>query len=523
MVARFLRLKLRLLGNTFKRSPWQLVALLIGLLYGIGLAGLVVLGLVALRFADVETARLVVVIGGSIVVLGFLVVPLVVGVDDTLDPRRFSLFGIPNDQLALGLILAALIGIPSVVLALVLLATVVTWSRDPVTALLALIMAAVVLLTCVLAARVTTSVAALLLSTRRAREATGVVAVVAIVLIAPVISLVSNVDWGRDAYAVFTAVADTLSWTPLGAAWSVPADAAAGDYGPAFLKLLIAVAFAGILAQAWRALVARMLITPEREAPVKVYGGLGWFDRFSATPTGAIAARSVTYWLRDPRYRVSLMMIPILPVILFVPLSIVGVSLETLWLMPLPLMCLFLGWSIHNDVAYDSTAIWLHIASGTRGAADRTGRIVPVVIVGIPLIAVGSIVSGNLHGDASVVPSLIGVSSAILFAGVGISSIMSARFPYPAVRPGDSPFQQPQTSGAGSAIVQTLSFLAALLIASPALVFAGLGLAYGGDWPTWSLVSGTSVSLLALVVGIAWGGRIFERRGPEILAFTSRN
>ena len=523
MVAHLLRLKLQILGNTFKRSPWQLVALLIGLLYGFGVAGLAVLGLVGLRFAELEVARNVVVLGGSLVVLGFLIVPLAVGVDDTLDPRRFGLFGIPNNQLAFGLIVAALLGIPSIVLALVASATVVTWSRNPVSTVLALLSAAIVVLTCVLAARVATSVAALLLSTRRAREATGVFAVVALVCISPVVSLASGVDWGRDAVAAFTSIADTLSWTPLGAAWAVPADAAAGNYGQSVVKLLIALAFGGILALVWRAIVARMLTTPEREAHIKTYGGLGWFDRFSATPAGAIAARSLTYWLRDPRYRVSFVMIPILPIILFVPLSIVGVSAETFWLIPLPVMCLFLGWSIHNDVAYDSTAIWLHLASGTRGTADRVGRMVPIVLVGIPLILVGALVSAYLHGDWDVVPSLIGVSSAILFAGIGISSVMSARFPYPAVLPGDSPFQQPQTSGAASAVVQSLSFAASILVASPALVFAGFALVYGGDWSTWSLWSGLAVSAIALLIGVVWGGRIFERRGPELLAFANRN
>src|SRR3954463_11255041 len=85
------RLKLRLLANTFKRSPWQVVGLVIGILYGFGVAGLGVVALVALRFADAETARTATILGGSLVVLGFLLVPLVFGVDDTLDPRRFSL------------------------------------------------------------------------------------------------------------------------------------------------------------------------------------------------------------------------------------------------------------------------------------------------------------------------------------------------------------------------------------------------------------------------------------------------
>jgi ABC-2 type transport system permease protein len=523
VVAHFLRLKLRILANTFRRSPWQLVALGIGLLYGLGVCVLAILGLIALRFADVDTARNVVVIAGSLVVLGFLVVPLAVGVEDTLDPRRFSLFGMSNDTLALGLAVAAMVGVPSLVITSVAISTVATWSRGVGPALLAVVCAALVTLTCVLGARVTTSVAALVLATRRARDTTGIVALVALVLLSPAISLLANVDWGRDSLSALSALTRTLSWTPLGAAWAVPADAAAGDYGPAVLKLLIASAFVAALAFAWRGIVARMLVTPERESHVKTYGGLGAFGRLPATPTGAIAARSLTYWLRDPRYRVSLLLIPILPVILFVPLSIAGVPSEALWLMPLPVMCLFLGWSIHNDVAYDSTAVWLHVASGTRGTADRIGRIVPVALVGIPLILVGAVVSARFHGDGDVLPSLVGVSSAILFAGIGISSVMSARFPYPAVQPGDSPFKQPQSSGAAAALLQSVSFLVSLLIASPAIVFAGLGIVYGEDWAMWSLASGLAISAISVWGGVVWGGYLFERRGPEILAFATRN
>ena len=35
MVAQFLRLKLRLLANIFRRSPWQVVGIVIGLVYGV--------------------------------------------------------------------------------------------------------------------------------------------------------------------------------------------------------------------------------------------------------------------------------------------------------------------------------------------------------------------------------------------------------------------------------------------------------------------------------------------------------
>ena len=37
---------------------------------------------------------------------------------------------------------------------------------------------------------------------------------------------------------------------------------------------------------------------------------LGWFDVLGSSRTGAIAARSITYWLRDPRYQASLVAVP---------------------------------------------------------------------------------------------------------------------------------------------------------------------------------------------------------------------
>lgn len=53
MVAQFLRLKLRLLANTLRRSPWQVVGIVIALFYGLGAALVAVGTLIVLRFAEV--------------------------------------------------------------------------------------------------------------------------------------------------------------------------------------------------------------------------------------------------------------------------------------------------------------------------------------------------------------------------------------------------------------------------------------------------------------------------------------
>ena len=186
-------------------------------------------------------------------------------------------------------------------------------------------------------------------------------------------------------------------------------------------------------------------------------------------------------------------------------------------------MCLFLGWSLHNDVAYDNTAVWLHVASNTSGAADRLGRVVPVLVLGALLIGVGAPISAMFYPDPSVLASLIGVSACILLAGLGLSSLLSARFPYPSVRPGDSPFSQPQSTGGAAALIQAVAFMATVALTLPALGFGLFGLTDGGDLPLYSLLSGLGVGAATLALGVWFGGRIFDRRGPELLAFTMRN
>ena len=523
MTAQFLRLKLRLLGNIFRRSPWQVVGISLGLVYGVGLATILFLTLVGLRFVDdVEVIRDVFTIVGAAVVVGFVIFPLAFGVDDTMDPRRFALFGLPDRTLALGLALAAFIGIPAFVLAIVLAGTVVTWSRGVGETLFALLAALLAFGTCILIARVTTGVASVLLATRRAREVSGVLGVLLVVLLSPVIVVLVTLDWANSGLRVLESFAAVVGWTPLGAALAAPGDAAAGDWGPAILKFLIAAATLGAIWLAWQALVVKMLVTPGREASARSYRGLGWFDRVPHTATGAVAARSLTYWFRDARYWVSFIMVPIVPLLVIVPLGVAGIPLQYTALIPVPLMCLLLGWSLHNDTAFDSTAVWLHTVSGVRGAADRAGRLVPVLIAGVIVIGLGGAVTVFVLDDWRLLPALVGVSAALLLGGLGVSSIISARFPYPAVKPGDSPFQQPQSTGAVTALVQSFTMLGSLLIAAPAVAFAALGLLDDPSWYMASFAAGLGLGVVVLAAGIALGGRVFDRRGPEILAAALR-
>ena len=523
MVAHLLRLRLRLLGNSFRRSPWQLLGMILGLVYGLGTALFVIAGLFALRLVDVETARDTEVVFGALVVIAFTIIPLLTGGEDTLDPRRFALFGIPNAKLASALAIASIVSIPSIVLTGIALSLIVTWSRDGISIVLAMLSAVLIVATCLLTARVATSASAFFLGSRRARDITALVGIVILLLLAPVIVSLASRDWQQDGLMVLGEIQRVISWTPLAAAWASPADAANGDLTGAFLKLLIAIAWIGVLWLAWRALVAVMLVAPERQPEARRYAGLGWFDRLPGTPAWAIAARILTYWARDSRYGTSLVVIPLIPVIMVVALTIGGVPLQVLALLPVPVICLFLAWAVHNDVSFDNTAIWLHLAASTSGRADRWGRLVPVLLVGVPVVLGGSVLSAWSYGDWTVLPSILGVSSSILLSGLGLSSIMSAAFPYPSVRPGDSPFSQPAGGSGTGGLVQGLSFVAILVFAAPSAFFAALAFLGSPSWHLWSLVSGLVIGIGVLLVGVTIGARVYDNRGPNLLAFAMRN
>ncbi len=521
MVAQFLRLKLQLTANAFRRSPWQVVGIAIGLLYGSAITVLAVIALVGLRFVPVPIAGPVVVIGGAITVVGFLVVPLLLGVDDTLDPRRFALFGVDRTRLAIALGVAALIGIPSLVITLVSLATIATWSRSFGAFVIALLSAPLTVLTCVLLARISAAAAGLMLSTRRSRETRAGITVGGLVLLAPIMLLLANADFGPTGAHDAAVLAGVLGWTPLAASWAAPATVAAGS-AAGLGQFLVAVATVGLLALAWRSLVATTLVTPARHGRLQSYAGLGWFGRLPARPGWAIAARSLTYWARDVRYRVSILVVPITPVVILLVLGFVGVPGRYLALMPVPIVALFLGWVSHNDIAYDSTAIWLHVAAGVRGGADRFGRLLPVLAVGTPLLIVGSIVAAALYGDGAAVWGQLGVSGCLYLTGMGLGSVSSARLPYPVPQPGSSPFQQPNSSSGLTAAVQSITFLGQFLPAIPAIVLALLGLVDGDGWFVASFVVGIALGGVVFWLGFTLGARVFERRGPEILAAAVR-
>lgn len=517
MVAHLLRLKLALLRNGLRRSPWQLVGLAIGGLYALGIVGVLVIALLLLRQQDAGLAQTVVVLSGSAAVLGWGIVPVVASAADmTLDPARFTTAAVPMPQLLAGLALGGLIGIPGLATVIVALATVGTWSRGILPAAGALVGAALGVLSCVVLSKVVTTATASLAASRRFKDVSGTAFMVPLVLLGPILA---GIFQGMSGSGAFLAdLARSLSWTPLGAAWSLGGDLAAGYAGHAALKLLIAAATLAGLAWCWKLLLERALVTPPYAGSSRRKGGrMGLFSLLPATPVGAITARSLTYWFRDPRYSGSLVVIPLLPVVLafqgsqtndFGVLLIVG-----------PLTAFLLAWSISSDVSYDNTAFALHLAAGVRGVHDRLGRALACLAFALPAVLILATVPFFITGDWEKLPGILGLSVGVLLTGLGLASVVSARYTVAVPLPGDSPFKKPPGNVAQTLAVQFggMGVLLVLVLPESALLLAQL--LTGEQAFGWiNLALGPLLGAVLFIVGVRLGGRWLDARGPELLA-----
>src|SRR5664280_143263 len=222
--------------NGLRRSTPQLGGLILGGLDGLSVLVVVATGLITLRFAvPSDAARTVVIIGGSALTLGWAVFAVIAyGIDETLDPARFATFAVPRRQLVLGLLVSSLVSVPAAVTTILGLATVVTWSRSLLAILVAPVAAAVAVLTCVALSRVTSTAFSAMSRHRRGREAVSVL----VLLMAVGFGVAgSSVIKRLSTPGLMPQVADVLGWTPLGLAWSAPADIAEGAIGSGLLRL----------------------------------------------------------------------------------------------------------------------------------------------------------------------------------------------------------------------------------------------------------------------------------------------
>jgi ABC-2 type transport system permease protein len=517
MVAHLVRLRFLILWNGLRRSTWQFVASILGAMYGLGLMFLLIAGLVGLSFAPIELGRTLIVIGGSAAVLGWIFVPLIAtGIDQTVEPSRLAIFPIPLNTLLAALTVSGVLGVAGIVTSVAALATALAWWQHPLAALAAIICAVIAVLTCVVGSRAVIAVSTQIGTGRRFREAKTLIVLIPLLLLGPIIFGLTQAVQNLGNFLPDLAV--ILGFTPFGAIWAVPGDIASGNWGRASIEFLIAVVTLAVLTALWRPALRHALENPTSSAPSKAGSdGAGAFNYFPATPTGAVAARTLIYWLRDPRYAQSLITVPLVPVLLFFWSSTAEapVFLNAAG----PIVAVLLALSIYADISYDNTAYALHLQTGVSGRADRLGRVISLALFSVPITLILTVGSVWFTGTWEMLPGLLGVSIGVLLSGFAVSSVISGRIALAVPLPGESPFKS-RPGGGMTLMLTSLATWGILGIAViPEVVLAAVGLITGNAlWGWASLAVGIALGSGLLVLGVRWGGAILDRRGPDLLA-----
>ena len=514
MVATVLRLRFRALGNTLARSPWQLVGFCFGILGALWAVGLVVAVVVLLNFSDLPTVRWSAVLGGSLLVLGWVIGPvLLAGFNMTVDAARLAPFPMTLRQVMTTLAAVGITGVPGIATSVAALVTVGLWVRWPLAAVAAVPCVLLALLTCVVASRLVATLSGG--RGRRWQELVGTALLIVVILAGPILSgLIALLDRAVDLGERLAQFADVLAWTPIGAAWAVPGDVAAAEWLTATARFAIAVATPAVLWVVWRRVLRASVSSPRRAARAVKAGRIGLFGLMPTGGTGATWARSLTAWVRDPRYLRQLIVVPLLPIVFAFAGGVEG-PLFTASALIVALILAFVG---YTDVSYDGTAFATVLATGIRGRADRLGRVLAAACVLVPLVVVLALVVALLSGAPEHLPAVLGGSLGLLLAGFGVTAVSSAMIATPVPAPGDSPFKSVPGQTFVNALLVFVVVTACMVVASPPLVIAVISMLTGDALlGVVALAVGLGYGLALVGVGVVVGGRIFDRRGPELL------
>ncbi|MCY1158139.1 MAG: Tat (twin-arginine translocation) pathway signal sequence [Citricoccus sp.] len=515
MVAHLMRMKLAITVNGWKRSTLHLVMSIFLIAYLVLVLAMWGVGAAFLPDLEVQWRGTVLTLAGAAAVLGWIVIPVFfTGVDMTLDPANFATFGIPSRTLVPGLALAGLVTVPGAATLIAYLLSSLAW-RDSWPALITAIPTAILgALFCICVSYAVTGLLAAFTGRRRIREIVSIIALVPLMLSGVILSgIVDSVEAAADRLPEIAAI---IAWTPLGSFTAAPWAAAEGRYGEAVGQGLLCLAWVAGAVWLWQLAVNRSYTQARGSgsAARASKAGLGLLGRLPGTPAGAIAARSIIYWLKDPRYSASLMAVPLMLVLFWFLGSQSGDY--SLMLFMGPVTGFMLGYAISADIAYDSSAFALHVTAGVSGRDDRVGRVGALLLWALPLTLVLTLATTWMAGTWDLLPGLIGLAAGALLTGAGVSAVSSARFIYPVPKPGDSPFATPEGSAMRMLLVSLGSMVVLGLLVLPELILFVVALLTGNILFQWlTLVVGLGLGLSVLWLGIRWGSRWFDRAQAE--------
>jgi ABC-2 type transport system permease protein len=538
-VRHFVRLKLRVTANGLRGETWRIALFVLGVVFAFGFAvcGFFLFSVPGL-IDDARSAGVVAALGGGLLVLGWLFLPLVFfGVDESLDPARFALLPLDRRTMVTGLFASALAGLPAISMLIATTGLVLSAGQlgGAGAALAAAVGVVCGLLLCVAVSRSVTSAFATALRSRRARDLAAISLAVVAAMLGPLqlvaLSEARNADWDRLVIA-----ARIIGWTPLGAPYTLGQEVVEGRAWAVPVKLLITLATIAVLLWWWSRSLESAMLGATGNAPGRTRDSpagtpvdqlfprlLPWLPR---TRFGALVSREVHYWWRETRRRASLITFTVVGVFLPVMVGIGSGDLSGARSGPLGVAggsLIFVGVlaavSLANQFGFEGNAYAANIVAGVPGRVELHSRVLGFTVYLVPLLAVIAVVVGIVVGAPAGIPALLGTLAAAYGMGLAVVLPVSILGAY-ALPDTSNPFAISSGAGLTKGLLSFGALLAAGFGTLPVLVAAYL---LSDAWTWVGLPVGLTYGLVAYLVGARLAGALLDRRMPELLAAVSPN
>ncbi|MGO1049416.1 hypothetical protein [Crossiella sp. CA198] len=521
MVGVLIRLKLRLLSHGLHGTA-RALTLILGVLGGLVAAGFsVFLMNIDTLGAPVPGYDLTAGIFAGWT-LGWVLGPIfVAGSDETLQPEHFRLLPVSPRKLAAGLLAAAAVGVPAVVSLLAFGGLVLRASVDGLAPVLVAIVGVLAQLVFVLTlSRVVVGALGDVLRSRRGQDLGVLLAAGVGLLVLPFQYVLNTVSAGL-VLGFPPELGEVLRWLPPGWAPAAVAASVRGDWLTVAAGLGGLLALTMVLAQVWAILLRRRMTRPSvglRGADVRTGNGL--LQRFlPAGPVGAVAAKEVRTWWRDPRRRAVLL--PALVIGLVLPLVLLSVNPAAAMIAPAGglLVVGFAALNAGNLYGFDGTALWHILVQPDAARADIRGRQLGWLVYVAPVALLAVLVLPAVTGRPGAYPYVLALLPALLGGGAGLLVILSVFAPFPVAAQRGNPFAGSGNPGCAKALLQLVIGLLLLVAAAPPGLLLLGGALSGNAVLTWlALPAGIGSGVL---FGWWWGAlaaRRLAERGPELLA-----
>ncbi len=517
MVKVFFGLKWQLLTSRFRsmtgaKKAWSIAGLVVLLL----VTGFIAFGIAMSRSAP-EVAHTVAVLLLTTQLVAWALTPLIAfGVDETVDPQRFSLLPLRRRTLISGLTVAAFIGWLPAANIVILIGVAIALSVPLWVLPIALVCMAAQLVLCIALSRATATSLAALMSSRRGRDL-GMLAGFAVFVLylgatTALNVLSTNAGFGNQ----LVDLAHLLGWLPPGALARIPGLLAAGDYAGAGVCVLIAVAAIALAGWWWAAALKKNLETAPSTTQSSAPAGDHSFGGAKAGTRGVVLARDVVLTWRDPMRRLPWLIA--LVFILAMPyLYVQGDGT----LFAVAFGSVLIGTQSGNQLAVDGSGLWLHlVAIGARekAKAEIQGHCLTTLMPGLVISALGVVVAAFVKGDQDWIPAGLGLAWAATFMGVALSALMSAKLPVAIPQSRTAVFASAVPAHKSRSLGMTVTILfGSVGLSLPTGVLVYLAVTQDLVWGWAAFVFGPVSGFIALTVMINIAATTYFDNGPEIL------